>query len=442
MYMDEIKTTASIFQILSSKRFTGLFWTQFLTSFNDNFFKNAIIALINFGSIADKIPDDDRKKWIILAGLCFILPYFLFSATAGKLAESGNRVQIVRIIKYLEIGILGVGGLGFVLEDVHLMFAMLFGMGVHSTIFSPIKFGVLPIYLHKRDLMGGNALIEMATFLAIILGTIAGTQVILHPSWGEMGALGLMIFVAIWGLWTSYKMPRIKSNLRETLVGLNMYQHNKEVFNIMWSEKKIFGYITAGGWFWFVAAVIMTILPIYITDILFMDKDVYTLMLVIFSVGVGAGSVLCAKLLNGDISARFTPLAALTMGIFCIDIAFASKGFIKGEALSSLSYFLDHPKAWRIIFDFLMISGAGGFYVVPFFTLVQHETKKEEKSRMIAGNNIFNAFAMVLGGFFMLAMTDLNISIIHIFMIIGGLCFVGGTAVHFFIEDSIFRRMR
>ena len=185
----------SIFRIMRGKRFSGLFITQFLTSFNDNFFKNAIIALINFGHISKTISDEQRAVWIIIAGLSFIVPYFLFSATAGKLAEKYDRITIVHIIKFFEVAILTIGGIGFIMQSVFLMLAMLFLMGVHSTFFSPIKFGILPTYLHKNELVGGNALIETATFMAIILGTIFGTQIILMQPYGEYLSLGIMILL-------------------------------------------------------------------------------------------------------------------------------------------------------------------------------------------------------------------------------------------------------
>lgn len=432
----------SIFRIMRGKRFSGLFTTQFLTSFNDNFFKNAIIALINFGHISKTISDEQRAVWIIIAGLSFIIPYFLFSATAGKLAEKYDRITIVHIIKFFEVAILTIGGVGFILQSVTLMLSMLFLMGVHSTFFSPIKFGILPTYLHKNELVGGNALIETATFMAIILGTIFGTQIILMQPYGEYISLFIMIIFSLLGLWTSYKMPRIRKTLPDMEMGWNMFKHNLEVFRIMKNSPKVLKYILAGGWFWFVSAVMMTILPLYITDIIAMNKDVYTVMLVIFSVGVGLGSVLCARLLDGNISARYTPVAAIIMGLFALDIGYISAPLHDGEGLGTLYQFLQNPISWRIMLDFTIIAAAGGMYVVPFFALVQNDTMPHEKSRMIAGNNIINALAMVSGGLYMLGTTKIGIDINIIFLATGTLCFLGALIVHLVIEDSVIRRKR
>ena len=237
----------SIMRIMRGKRFSGLFITQFLTSFNDNFFKNAIVALINFGYISQTLTDEQKVTWVIFAGLCFIVPYWLFSATAGKLAEKYDRITIVHIIKFFEVAILTLGGLGFVFGNLFIMLSMLFLMGVHSTFFSPIKFGILPTYLHRNELVGGNALIETATFMAIILGTIFGTQIILMQPYGEYISLGIMLIFALLGLWSSYKMPRISKTLPDMEIDFNIFKHNIEVFKIMINAPKVFKYILAGG---------------------------------------------------------------------------------------------------------------------------------------------------------------------------------------------------
>ena len=187
------------------------------------------------------------------------------------------------------------------------------------------------------------------------------------------------------------------------------------------------------------------ILPVYVSDVIVMNKDVYTILLVIFSIGVGLGSVLCARLLDGNISARFTPVAAIVMGLFALDIGYVSEPlFIASQSgdLGTLSTFIVQPTAWRIMFDFTVIAAAGGMYVVPFFALVQNDTLPHEKSRMIAGNNIINAFAMVSGGLYMLGTTKIGIDINLIFLVTGSLCFLGALIVHCLIDDSVIRRKR
>jgi acyl-[acyl-carrier-protein]-phospholipid O-acyltransferase / long-chain-fatty-acid--[acyl-carrier-protein] ligase len=431
----------SITKIMLMKRFSALFVTQFLTSFNDNFFKNAIVALLTFGLVTKGYDDSTKQNMVIFAGMCFVLPYFIFSALAGKLADKYDRISQVRIIKIAEILILALGGYGFIIESIPLMFAMLFLMGTHSTFFSPIKFGLLPVYLHKNALVGGNALIEMATFLAIILGTIAGTQVILMPQNSAVISLAIMVVLALWGLWVSLKMPTVPIADKDMPMSKNPFSHIAEVFGLMQSYPQIFKYIIAGSWFWFFAAVMMTLFPLYIKDTLNMNKDVYTVFLVLFSVGVGVGSVFCAKILHGAITARYSALCSVVMGLTTIFVGLISKQIAVGEA-GTLQILFQHSVSWYLMIGFTIISATGGAYIVPFFALVQDLSPTKIKSRIIAGNNVMNAIAMTSGALYIFLLKYLSFSIPAIMVSTGILSLVGAMVVTYVTPDCFFRRLK
>jgi acyl-[acyl-carrier-protein]-phospholipid O-acyltransferase/long-chain-fatty-acid--[acyl-carrier-protein] ligase len=431
----------SISKIMVMKRFIALFITQFLTSFNDNFFKNAIVALLTFGFITKGYNDSEKQNMVIFAGMCFVFPYFIFSALAGKLADKYDRIKQVRIIKLAEIIILAIGGYAFIIESIPLMFSMLFLMGTHSTFFSPIKFGLLPIYLHKHALVGGNALIEMATFLAIILGTIAGTQVALLPQNGAEISLAIMCMLAILGFWFCLKMPRVPIADKDMPMSKNPFSHIAEVFKLMQSYPQIFRYINAGSWFWFFAAVMMTLFPLYIKDTLNMNKDVYTVFLVLFSVGVGIGSVVCAKVLKGAITARYSALCSVIMGLTTIFVGVISKQIVTGDA-GTLAMLFEHSVSWYLMIGFTIISATGGAYIVPFFALVQDLSPTKIKSRMIAGNNVMNAIAMTAGALYIFLLKYLGFSIPSMMILTGFLSVIGASVVTYVTPDCLFRHLK
>ncbi len=430
----------SVYQILKAPRFIGLFITQFLTAFNDNFYKNAIVALLTFGLISDHYSDATRQGLVILAGAAFVLPYFLFSATAGKLADKIDRITIVRAVKRFEIFLMIVGAFGFIFQNIYILFVALFLMGTHSAIFSPVKFGILPLYLHKNALIGGNALIESATFAAIILGTAAGTQFILIDGYGAYISSALMILTAIVGYYTGLKMPRIRASEPDMAFNWNVFSHMAEVFSILKREKTVLTYIVAASWFWGVAAVFVTLFPLFVKDVLRSDHNVYTLILIVFSVGVGVGSVACAKLLSGKISAKYTPIASVIMGLCAIDAGIAARPLADPGELYGIAQFLSSVVGWRIIGDFFLIACAGGLYVVPFFSLIQETAEKHVKSRVIAGNNIINAAFMVVGALSMYFAGKAGMGLKEVLIVTGVMCLAGAFAIHYVTPDSVFRR--
>ncbi|MFT6072297.1 MAG: acyl-[acyl-carrier-protein]-phospholipid O-acyltransferase [Alphaproteobacteria bacterium] len=436
-----LQSIPSITKIMVMKRFVALFITQFLTSFNDNFFKNAIVALLTFGLVSKGYDDNTKQNMVIFSGMCFVIPYFLFSAIAGKIADKYDRIKQVRIIKLAEIIILITGGYGFIIESVPLMLSMLFLMGTHSTFFSPIKFGLLPIYLHKNALIGGNALIEVATFLAIILGTIAGTQIILMPTIGAEISLVVMALLAVLGYFFCLKMPRVPISDSKMIISKNPFKHLSEVFALMRYYPQILNYINAGSWFWFFAAVMMTLFPLYIKDTLNMDKNVYTIFLVLFSIGVGSGSVICAKILQGAITARYSAVCSAIMGIATIHVGIISEPLVAGHIGTSTELF-SSLKGWLLMFDFTIISAMGGAYIVPFFALVQDMAPKKIKSQMIAGNNVVNAIAMTGGALYIFLLKYLGLSIPSMMLITGIFSLFGAIFVTYVTPDCFFRSLK
>jgi MFS family permease len=331
------------------------------------------------------------------------------------------------------------GAVGFITNNLYVLFGTLFLLGVHSTVFSPVKFGILPTYLHKHELVAGNAMIEGATFLAIVSGIIAGTQIILIEPIGHYITSISLIILAITGYISCLRMPRVRPNSPNIKIGWNIFAHTYEILADMWHNKEVTKYVLSSGWFWFVAAVLVTIFPLYVSDVLYLNKNVYTLILVIFAVGVGIGSTLCSVFLKGIISAKYTPVAAIIMGIFAIDLGFQSQPFHTIPAQGLVADLLADVRGWRILFDFAAIAIGGGFYVVPFFALIQDRSPKEAKSRMIAASNIVNAAFMVSAAGFMFVAKHIGLDLPETLIVIGGMGLTGALIVHIITPDSVLR---
>ncbi len=422
---------SSIGQLLSTKRFAPLFVTQFLTAFNDNFFKNALIALLTYGLTQSELPDFWRHNGVFLAGVLFVLPYFLFSASAGLLAERVEKTTIVRVIKLFEIVLMLLSAVGFLMHWFWLLFVVVFGMGVHSTFFSPIKYGVLPAYLKPNELMLGNGLIEAATFMAIIFGTIAGTQVVLLPQVGNFATAVCLIGIAVIGFITCLPMPKAPPS-DTTPRPIKLWTDTRYVLSTLNAQPLMKLYIVSSTWFWFVCAVIMTIFPLLVSDVMLMNHNVYTLLLVLFSLGVGIGSMMCAISLRGLITARYTPIAAWGMAAgACFISAFSQLIHNHNEALArpelgTLAQFLfETPHTWWLMLCMFFVSFCAGFYAVPFFALIQNEAADDQKALMFGANNIVNAGGMVAAVAYVGISNALGMSLPLLLLTLAFMCAVG-----------------
>jgi 1-acyl-sn-glycerol-3-phosphate acyltransferase len=389
------------FSLLAQRRFAPFFWTQFLGAFNDNLFKTALVVILTF----------DALSWTTLSpslitnlipGL-FILPYVVFSATAGQLADKFEKSGLTRFVKWLEVAIMCVAGLGWVTHNLWLLIAGVVGMGVHSTLFGPVKYAYLPQQLKPEELIGGNGVTEMGTFVGILLGEILGAVLIVqHPN-GILFETCATIGVALLGLIASYRIPLSPAPAPDLKISWNFVAES--VRNIRFSSKNrtVFLSMLGNSWFWFYGALVLAQFPVYAKDYLHGDHSVFVLLLTVFSLGVGSGSLLCERLSGRKVEIGLVPFGSIGLTVFGVDLYFASLGFSGGAAATALAAgphldafaLMAHHGMWRILFDVLMIGMFGGFFIVPLFALIQIRCDPAHISRTIAGMNILNALFMV-----------------------------------------------
>ncbi|MGD9591732.1 MAG: acyl-[ACP]--phospholipid O-acyltransferase [Candidatus Berkiella sp.] len=404
------------FSLLAKRRFLPLFITQFLGAFNDNLFKNALVVLITY-FLADKLsvkPD----ILVTLTGCLLILPMFLFSAQAGSIADKYEKAKLIRIIKIAEVILMSIGAIGFMLQNVTLLMVVLFCLGAQATFFGPIKYSILPTHLPDDELVAGNGLIEMGTFLAILLGNILGVIFISFPN-GLIIISAMILLMAILGYASSCLIPQALPSAKDLNISFNLFKETWDVVNFSRQTPAIFLCILGISWFWLIGFTFLAIFPSYAKDFIGGNQDVFVLFLAIFSIGIGIGSSLCNKLLKGQIEATFVPLAALGMSIFTLDLYFATHLETTPHGpLIDIRQFIESANHWRIMIDMVLIAISGGIYIVPLYAIMQHISADSHKARVIASNNIMNALFMTVAAIITMIMFKLNMTIPHIFLTI------------------------
>lgn len=377
------------FSFFATRRFLPLFGTQFLGAFNDNLLKTAIVVLVSFHGL--HLGSVSPALLVNLAAGVFILPFFLFSATAGKVAERFDKARLARLIKQVEIAIMLVAGCGFYLDSAALLFAALFMMGVHSTFFGPIKYSVLPQYLGEHELVGGNGIIEMGTFLAILIGQIGGSLMVQS---GPGLSIALLLLCAVAGYSFSRHMPAVAPTAPQLRLSFNIWRDSRDLLARAWSLPDVRSAILGISWFWLMGAVYTTQLPTFTHDHLGGDADVYTVLLALFSIGIGLGSMLCAKLSDGELQLGLVLLGGAGMTLAGLDLGLSRLAPWHG-ALQTPAQFLHGLAAWRALADVALLGFFGGFFTVPLYTWLQTSSPAEFRSQAIAANNIVNGCYMV-----------------------------------------------
>ena len=408
----------SLGHLLKTRRFLPLFVTQFLSAFNDNLFKFALVLFIKF-QMTDLSADDSKALTTLAAGI-FVLPFFLFSSLGGQLADKHEKSGLIQIIRMTEIPIMALAAVGFYLDSALLLLMVLFLMGTKSAFFGPLKYSILPEQLKRNELIGGNGLVEMATFLSILLGTILG-GVLIVGTVGSFRVAALTITLAVLGyiasLFILKKIPRVpKLKVNWNFLG-EALRISKRALSVRPIRISIFGI----SWFWLVGATFLAQFPNYTKDTLFGNESVATLLLFSLSAGIGVGSIACNRLLKSQVSAKFAPWAVFFFGVFCIDIFFASGQAVTGSAthLLSISEFLNYPANWRILADMILIAVSGGVFIVPLYSILQTTSDEKNRARMIAANNIMNSLFMVLSSLVTLVLFKIGFEVVHLFLTLG-----------------------
>ncbi len=405
------------YQLLKSRRFIPLFLTQFLGAFNDNVYKNALVILIIFqGSTLYGL---DSNILVTLSAGIFILPYFLFSATAGQFADKYEKAMLIRWVKFLEVIIMSAAIIGFYQKNILFLMILLFLMGAQSTLFGPLKYGILPQHLQENELMGGNGMMSMGTFLAILLGTILGGVLVSIEFYGPMIVAVIVVILAFLGLLTSFFIPTAPAAEETLQIHWNIATQTWQTMKYALENRSVFIAILAISWFWLVGATYLSQVPAYTKDVLNGNNQVVTLLLTMFSVGIGMGSILCEKLSRGRIELGLVPLGAIGITLFSIDIYFASQHFPQVVTLMGASDLLKIPSSWRILLDLSLIGLFGGIYIVPLNAMIQHRSDPQHRARVIAANNILNALLMVGSAIGTILLLKLGFSIPTIFLWLG-----------------------
>ena len=424
------------FQLLRKKRFGPFFLTQFFGAFNDNVFKNALLILIAFKSIYSG--SDYSNTIINLAAILFILPFFLFSAIAGQIADRYEKSNLIRKIKLAEIGIMLLASIGFYTNNIPLLLFSLFLMGFQSSIFGPIKYSIIPQHLTKEELIGGNALVESGTFIAILLGTMLGGILIGISSNSTLVVPLVILTIAVLGYLSSLSIPtaqsvdpklKIKWNpLIETFKNLSSLKENNTVFHS----------VLGISWFWFLGATYITQLPNFTRLSLGANEQVVIFFLSLFCIGIGVGSLLCERLSNRTIELGLVPIGSLGLTIFGADIFFSCTSSSSSTLIGFYGFIIDQAN-WRLIIDIFLLGTFGGIYIVPLYALIQTRSKPNRRSRVIAGNNILNALFIVIAGLYAIFLLNAGLTIPQLFFVAAILNAVVAIYIYTLIPEFIMR---
>lgn len=408
---------SSQIDLLKSKRFLPFFITQFLGAFNDNLYKNAIIVLIVF-----KLALENSSVWVNLAAALFVLPFFLFSSIAGQLADKYDKALVMKTCKFFEIPIMALGAYGFYLQNPTILLVTLCLTGIQSSFFGPAKYGILPQHLKENELIGGNGLVEMGTFVAILIGTMCGAYFV-NLTNSEVMVSSFIVGAAIVGYMSSLFIPKAPSSNSELKVNLNLITGNKNLFNILKSQKKSVLLSVVGiSWFWFIGAVYLTQIPAFAKEI-HGDETVVTLILAFFSIGIAVGSLLCEKLSRGHIELGIVPLGSIGLSLFGFLLCGSAESFtlLPAELMENPSLaFTDILMSFSglyLLCSIFMIGFFGGVYTVPLYAIIQERSEAKYRSRIIASNNVMNSIFMVVSAVFAMIALSLDLTVSDLFFV-------------------------
>ena len=407
----------SQFTLLRKRRFLPLFITQFLGAFNDNVYKNAVIIIIAFSATSTA---SHSNTLINIAGALFILPFFLFSATFGQIADATEKARLVRFSKILEIIITIIATLAFFLHSIILLLTALFLLGTQATLFGPVKYSILPQHLKMDELVGGNGLIESATFIAILTGTIFGGILITIPDHGKLIVSVAIITIAILGYISSRFIPKAPSLSDRMNINWNLFTSTWQNIKYAKRNKEVFLAILGISWFWFYGAFMFYQTPNYTKIYLGGNAHVATLIIALFSVGIGVGSLLCEKMSHHIIEIGLVPIAAIILSVLTADLYHLQPVAAHLKDLNVFQ-FLHYSHHVGVVVDILFIGFASGLFTVPLYSLIQARSSKQRRSRIIAANNVFNAILMVLAAVFAITLLHYGLTIPQIFLILAAL---------------------
>lgn len=404
------------FSLLRERRFVPFFWTQFLGAFNDNVYKNALVIMFAFQ--VTSLSAQDANALINLSAAIFILPFFLFSATSGQIADKYEKSRLIRYTVLLEVGLMILGSAGFYLGSLGLLMFTLFLGGVQSALFGPVKYAYLPQHLKSEELVGGNGLVEMGTFVAILLGTVLGGILIGVANWGKTLVSIATVSTALIAYTVSRRIPVTPAPDPRLAIRWNPVTATRDTLRFARHNRTVFLSILGISWFWFYGATFLSQFPNFAKEVLGGDESVVTLLLAFFSIGIGTGSLLCERMSGRGLELGLVPLGSIGLTLFAIDLYFASRGFAQPSTLGWTA-FIARAEAWRVVLDLVLIGVFGGFYTVPLYALIQARSDPTHRSRIIAGNNILNALFMVISAGFAIGLGQAGFTVAQVLLLTG-----------------------
>ena len=413
------------FSLLGQRRFAPFFWTQFLGAANDNLFKFAFTVLVTYQLQVQWLPAELAG---LVIGALFILPFLLFSATSGQMADKYDRRRLIVWVKRAEVLIMALAAWGFFMRSVPVLLACVFLMGVHSTVFGPVKFAYLPQHLGERELTGGNGMVEMGTFVAILLGNVAGGLIIAVPEIGAHHVGFACVGLAILGRVSAQYIPASPAMEPGLRINWNPVTETWRNLKLAHGNLVVFRSVLGISWMWFFGAVFLSLFPAFAKDVLHGNEQVASLLLVVFSIGIGTGSLLCEVLSRRHVEIGLVPLGAIGMSVFAIDLYFATRGLPPAQGLG-LAAFMADAAHWRVLSDLALLSLFAGLYSVPMYALIQMRSEPTHRARIIATNNILNALFMVASAVITGALLKAGFTIPQVFLFLG----VANAVVAFYI---------
>jgi hypothetical protein len=426
----------SQFSLLRQRRFAPFFLTQFLGAFNDNVFRNGLVILLTFQGV--RIAGMDARLLANVAGALFILPFFLFSATAGQLADKYEKSMLIRRIKMLEIALMLLAAFAFVVESYTSLLFVLFLMGLQSTLFGPVKYAYLPQQLETGELVGGNALVESGTYLAIILGLMAGGIAVAIDEGQYVILSASLILIAVLGYVASRSIPLTRAVDPGLEISWNPWTETRRIIGFARERRSVFLSILGISWFWFFGSALTFQVPAYTLGILNGSEEVTTVLLVAFAVGVGAGSLLCEKMSAHRIELGLVPFGSIGLSVFAIDLYFTQPA-ASPVVLQSVGEFLARPQSLRVLVDLALLGAFGGLYSVPLYAMIQERAERQHLSRIIAANNILNALFMVAAAVLAISLLNFGVSIPQFFLVLALLNAVVAIYIYTLLPEFLIR---
>jgi 1-acyl-sn-glycerol-3-phosphate acyltransferase len=411
----EIDHHPNQFALLTQRRFAPFFWTQFLGAANDNLFKFALTVMVTYQLSVSWLPSSLAG---LVIGAVFIFPFLISSATSGQLTDKWDKTKMIRFVKNLEIAIMVLAAFGFYTENVAVLLVCVFFMGLHSTLFGPVKFAYLPQVLNEREITGGNGMVEMGTFVAILLGNVGGGLLVALPEIGHLYVAIACLAVALLGRLTAQAVPSCPATDPDLVINWNPISETINNLKLARTNLVVFRSLLGISWMWFFGAVFLSQFPSFAKDVLHGDANVASLLLVVFSVGIGVGSLLCEVLSRRHVEIGLVPLGAIGMSIFAVDLYFASRD-LPPSAAQSVAIFLAQPAHWRVMADLALLALFAGLYSVPMYALIQLRSPASHRARIIAANNILNALFMIVSSILAGLMLALGATVPQIFLAVG-----------------------